>query len=337
MTRSQPTPPPLARRGVRAPLWAAVLSALALTACAQGSPPTGVAASGHVEADEVRVATKIAGRIVSLAVDEGDAVTQGAEIGRIDTVDLELSLTAAEAEASRARADLDLLLAGSRPEEIQEAAALLARAEAEADAARRDLERQETLLASGSGTSKGADDARARRDAAAASVSAASERLARLRSGSRPEEIASARARVELARARAAQVRQQIQDALVLSPTDGRVTEKIVEAGEIVPAGAVLAVVTDLASPWLTVYVGESDLDRVRLGQEAEVTTDGGESRRGKITYIASSAEFTPRNVQTRDERVKLVFKVKVALPNADGLFKPGMPAEARLGAPAGA
>jgi HlyD family secretion protein len=317
-------------------LPALLVGFMALVACRGGSPETGVRASGHVEADEVRVATKIAGRITSLAVEEGDAIAAGAEIARVDTVDLELSLTAAQADAGRARAELDLLLAGSRAEEIQEAAALRTRAEAEAEAARLDLERQESLLASGSGTTKGRDDARARRDATAASVDAAAERLRRLRSGSRPEEIATARAKVAVAEARSAQVRQQIQDAVVLSPAAGRVTEKIVEAGEIVPAGAVLAVVTDLATPWLTVYVDEPDLDRLRLGQEAEVTTDGGETRRGRISYIASAAEFTPRNVQTRDERVKLVFKVKIALPNEDGLFKPGMPAEARLATSAG-
>jgi len=315
------------------PRFAALLATAMLAACGGGPPPSGVTTSGHVEADEVRVATKIAGRIASLAVKEGDAITIGAEIARLETIDLELALAAAEADSGRARAELDLLLAGSRAEDVQEAAALLARAEAEAEAARLDLDRQETLLASGSGTSKGRDDARARRDATAASVAAAAERHQRLRSGSRPEEIAAARARVAVAEARAAQVVQQIEDATVLSPTTGRITEKIVEAGEIVPAGAALVVVTDLANPWLTVYVDEPDLDRVQLGQEAEVTTDGGQMRRGRISYIASAAEFTPRNVQTRDERVKLVFKVKVTLPNGDGLFKPGMPAEARLAA----
>jgi HlyD family secretion protein len=313
-----------------------LLGAAALVACGGGPPQAGVTTSGHVEADEVHVATKVAGRIASLAIKEGDPIAAGAEIARIETVDLDLALAAAQADAGRARAELDLLLAGTRQEEIQEAAALLARAEAEAEAARLDLDRQETLLASGSGTTKGRDDARARRDATAASVDAAAERHRRLRSGSRPEEIAAARARVAVAEARAAQMRQQIQDALVLSPTSGRITEKIVEAGEIVPAGAVLAVVTDLTNPWLTVYVNEPDLDLLQLGQEAEVTTDGGQMRRGRITYIASAAEFTPRNVQTRDERVKLVFKVKVALPNEDGLFKPGMPAQARLAAGAG-
>jgi HlyD family secretion protein len=90
-------------------------------------------------------------------------------------------------------------------------------------------------------------------------------------------------------------------------------------------------VVTDLADARLVAYVGEPDLGRIRLGQEVEVTTDGGERRTGRLTWISPRAEFTPKNVQTRDERVKLVYKVKVALPNDDGLFKPGMPAEAIL------
>jgi HlyD family secretion protein len=90
-------------------------------------------------------------------------------------------------------------------------------------------------------------------------------------------------------------------------------------------------VVTDLADAWLTVYVTEPDLGRLRLGQHAEVRTDDGQTRGGTLSFIASQAEFTPKNVQTRDERVKLVYKVKVGLDNADGLFKPGMPAEARL------
>jgi HlyD family secretion protein len=89
--------------------------------------------------------------------------------------------------------------------------------------------------------------------------------------------------------------------------------------------------VTDLASAWLNAYVGEPDLARLGLGQEAEVVTDDGQSRKGKVSFVASRAEFTPKNVQTRDERVKLVYRIKVALDNGDGLFKPGMPATARL------
>jgi HlyD family secretion protein len=189
----------------------------------------------------------------------------------------------------------------------------------------------EGLLGLGSGTTKARDDARARRDAAAAALEAARERLRKLKAGSRPEEIDAARARVAAATARIAQLEQQIADATIVSPIGGVVTEKLAEAGELAARGAALVVITDLAEPWLTVYVPELDLGRLRIGQEAQVRTDDGQTRRGRVTFIASKAEFTPKNVQTRDERVKLVYKLKIGLENQDGLFKPGMPAEAKL------
>ena len=109
-------------------------------------------------------------------------------------------------------------------------------------------------------------------------------------------------------------------------------TEKLAEQGELLARGTGLVVVTDLANAWLNVYVSETDLGRIRLDQEAAVVTDDGQTRRGRVSFVASQAEFTPKNVQTRDERVKLVYKVKVALENKDGLFKPG---HAGRGAPA--
>jgi HlyD family secretion protein len=162
-------------------------------------------------------------------------------------------------------------------------------------------------------------------------VEAARERAAKLRAGSRVEEIDAARARLESAEARIAQLEQQLLDALIASPVSGVVTEKLAETGELATRGTVVAVVSDLGRPWLTVYVAEPDLGRVRVGQEAEVRTDDGQKRMGHITAVASKAEFTPKNVQTRDERVKLVYKLKIGLPNDDGLFKAGMPAEARI------
>ena len=107
------------------------------------------------------------------------------------------------------------------------------------------------------------------------------------------------------------------------------VTRKLVEPGELAARGAGLAVVTSLRTAWLTAYVMGPDLARIRIGQTVEVMTDDGQVRPGRLTFVASEAEFTPKNVQTRDERVTLVYRVKVALENDDGLFKPGMPAEA--------
>jgi HlyD family secretion protein len=315
---------------------AVVLGTILLAAaCGEDEDHTSILASGHVEATEVQVSTKVGGTLERLPVDEGSVVEAGQELAQIDTVDTRLALDSARAELARARAELRLLLAGPREEEIEEARAQLARAEADLAGAARDLERMEGLLAAGSGTTKARDDARTRHDVAAASVEAARQRLRRLEAGSREEEKDAARARVGAADARIAQLEQQIEDASIRSPVAGVVTRKLSDEGELVAPGTGLLTVTDLANAWLNAYIPEPALGQIRLGQEAEVVTDDGQSRTGRVSFIASQAEFTPKNVQTRDERVKLVFRIKVALGNEDGLFKPGMPATAFL-APAG-
>jgi HlyD family secretion protein len=315
-------------RAVRAALAAAVLVACA---CRKGDDAGLIVASGHVEATEVLVSTKVAGNIESLAVDEGRAVSAGQQLARIDTTDIRLARDAARAERAQAEAELRLRLSGSRVEDVREAKAQVARAEADLAGAQKDLERMEGLLAAGSGTSKARDDARTRRDVAQSALDAARERLLRLEAGFRREEKDAARARLDAAEAKLAQLEQQLKDAVIVSPVAGVVTQKLAEQGELAARGTGIVVVTDLASAWLNAYVAEPDLARLRLGQQAEVTTDDGQSRKGRVSFVAANAEFTPKNVQTRDERVKLVYRIKVALENGDGLFKPGMPATARL------
>jgi HlyD family secretion protein len=309
----------------------AVVVLLALAACSGRRANGLITASGHVEATDVRIASKVAGRLESFGLEEGDRVAVGQELGRIDTTDLKLTLNQATAENEQAGAELRLRLAGTRREDIAEQAAQVQSAQADLEGAQRDLDRMQALLDRGSGTTKARDDAGTRRDMAAARLKAMQEVLARMKAGSRREDIDAARARQATTAARVAQIDQQVRDASVTSPVAGIVTEKIAEQGELLAVGSGLCVVTDLADAWLTVYVSEPDLGRIRLGQEAEVRTDDGQTRQGKVRYIAAQAEFTPKNVQTRDERVKLVYKVKIGLDNADGLFKPGMPAEARL------
>lgn len=310
-----------------------LIAALALAAagCRRDAGASSIVASGHVEATDVRVSSKVGGIVDVVLLEEGDHVEAGQALARIDVTDSRLALDTAKAEEAQADADLRLRLAGSRVEDVAEAAAQVKRAEADLAGAQKDLERMEGLLAAGSGTSKLRDDARTRRDLAASSLDAARERLRKLEAGSRPQEIDAARARLAAARARMAQLEQQIEDGMIASPVAGIVTEKLAERGELLSPGSALAVITDLAHAWLTVYVGEPDLGRIRIGQQAEVVSDDGQKRAGKVIFIASKAEFTPKNVQTRDERVKLVYKVKIGLPNPDGFFKPGMPAEAHL------
>ncbi len=309
----------------------ALLPALVMLGCAGGRETGRIIASGHVEATDVRISAKVGGTLESFSIEEGDRVTLGQELGRIDTTDTRLALDAAKAERDQADAQLRLALAGFRKEDIAAAEAQVSQAEADLDGAEKDLARMLGLLDTGSGTAKSRDDARPRRDVAAAGLAAARDQLRKLRAGSRREEIDAARARLAAAVARIAQLEQQLHDAVVKSPLAGIVTEKVAEQGEILPPGSTLCIVTDLADAWLTIYVAETDLGRIRIGQEAEVVTDEGQHRKGTITFISSEAEFTPKNVQTREERVKLVYKVKVGVDNRDGLFKPGMPAEAHL------
>jgi len=309
---------------------AAVLS-LFVIACGRPHAPSRVVASGHIEANDVRIATKVRGRLLQRPVDEGDTVERGQLLAVVDTVDAELALREAVAVRSQADAAWRLRLAGSRREDIAELAARADSVEADLAGAEKELAREESLVGEGVTTMATRDDALARRDALKAQLESAQQALARAKAGSRDQEIEGARATRDAMDARVSQLQQQISDARIVSPVDGKVTEKIAEPGELLAAGAPILVITDLSKPWLTVYVAEPDLEKVKLGAGAEVITDGALRRQGKVTFIASTAEFTPKNVQTRDERVKLVYRVKIGLDNADGAFKPGMPAEAHF------
>ncbi len=149
----------------------------------------------------------------------------------------------------------------------------------------------------------------------------------------RPEEVRAARARLDQADAALRLAERRVGQAAVEAPMDGVVAKRVVEEGEIAAPGFPLATIDDLSVVRLVVYVPEPDLSRVRLGAEAQVSVDGLEGRTfgGRVTFISPEAEFTPRNVQTKEERAKLVFAVKIELPNPDGLLKPGMPADARI------
>lgn len=313
-----------------------VLLALA-AGCGDGNGGGAIVATGHCEATEVRLSAKVGGTLAAFDAEEGDAVAAGQAVAAIDPVDIELALQTARAERGQADAEWRLRVAGPRREEIAEARARVDQASADLAGAEREFARMEELLASGSGTTKARDDAGTRRDIAREALAAARQRLRLLEAGTRREEIDAARARVDAADARIAQLEQQLADATIEAPLAARLTHKLVEAGEIVAPGAPLAVLTDLGDIWLNAYVGELDLGALALGQPVRVVTDDGQEREGTISYIAADAQFTPKNVQTREERVQLVYLVKVRLPNDDGLFKPGMPATAHFTAAAGA
>jgi HlyD family secretion protein len=322
---------------------ALVLTAV-MAACADAPPANEVRASGHVEATDVRLAPEVGGRIVQLPVEEGDRVEAGALILRLDTRDAELAIERAKADRNQAQAQLALLRAGARPEDIRQSEAQaqaarddLAAARAELTAADLDRERFEALLRANAGSRKQRDDAATRRDvarervrAAEARVKAADEGTSRLRAGSRREEVAAAQARVEALAVQIATVEESLSDTSLRSPIAGIITEKLAELGEVVAARSPVVVVTNLAKAWADVFVPEPAIPRLRIGQSANVFTDaGGSAIAGKVTYISPKAEFTPRNVQTAEERSKLVYRVRISVDNTDGVLKQGMPVEA--------
>lgn len=324
-------------------LVALPLAALA-AACGSKAPADRVRASGNVEATDVQVSSEVGGRLLELLVAEGDRVTSGQTVARLDTADTDLALRRTKADRDQAAAQLALLEAGSRKEDIAQAAAQVKAAEADAAGARDDLSsaeadvvRFETLLKSKSGTEKQRDDAATRRDVARARLQAATERVraaqetkTRLDRGARPEEIAAARARVASVDAQIATLEKAVRDATIVAPITGIVTQKLADAGELLAPRTPVLTVVDLDHAWANIYIDEPLVPRLRLGQKATIFTDaGGGGLEGTVTFISPKAEFTPRNVQTSEERSKLVYRIKVSVDNAKGVLKQGMPVEA--------
>jgi HlyD family secretion protein len=317
-----------------------------LGACATKPPADRVRVSGQVEATDVQVAGQVGGRLLELRVVEGDRVESGDAIAQLDTADAKLALSRANADRDQAIAQLRLLQAGARVEDVRQAEAQVATAEtdvraadAELAAAEADADRFETLLAANSGSRKQRDDALTRRDVAKARAQGARDRVrvaresvTRLRAGSRREEVDAARARVSGAEAQIATLAKAIADATISAPISGVVSEKLADVGELLQPHTPVVVVTDLDHVWANVYVDEPVVPRLRLGQPATVFTDaGGAGLPGTVSYISSKAEFTPRNVQTAEDRSKLVYRVKVSVNNAAGTLKTGMPVEAEI------
>lgn len=315
---------------LRPTVTAVAISTALAAACGGRGDNASLHASGHVEATEVRLAATVAGRLLEAPFHEGEAVQAGEVVARLDTSATEHELARARAEAEAADARLRLLVSGTRAEDIRRAEQQLAQAQAELDAAARELARLAGLADRGTATEKARDDATTRRDVAIRGVAALRAELDKLLAGPRREEIEVARAQRAAAGAAVAAVNQRIADATVVAPRDGVITVRAAEPGEVLPAGAPIGVLTDLAHPWLNVWVDEPSLASIRLGDAVEVRAGQPPlTALGRVSFVSPVAEFTPKNVQTPDERAKLVFRVKIALPNPDGAFKPGMPADA--------
>jgi len=286
--------------------------------------------SGNIEAIEVDLSFRIAGQIKGLPIDEGDWVNKDQVIAELDTDTLEALRGGARAEIASAQAVLDELEEGTRKETIEQVRAQFNAAECRLKNATDEYERYHALFKEGAISASVYDAKETTLRVASEEYNNAKQRLTEMETGPREQQIRAARARLERAKWELNKIELDIEHSILRTPVSGAVLVKANELGEVVLPGATVATVAATDEVWLKGYIGERDLGAVKLGQKAEITTDTypGKVYPGIVTFISSRAEFTPKNVQTREERVKQVYRVKITIQNPHQELKIGMPAE---------
>lgn len=272
-------------------------------------PLTGiVSGNGRLEATQIDIATKFQGRVAEVLFDEGDMVKAGEIVARIDTESLEARLREAEAMVNKAE------------KERVYAAALLVQRESECDLKKKKLLRYERLYTDGIISLDKLDEARTETEISTAACDAAK------------AQIANAEASIKSAISVTERLKTDIDDCILKAPRDSRVQYRLAEPGEVLPSGGKILTTIDLDNIYMTIFLPEIQAGKVRIGTNARIMLDAFPDRAfaAKVSFIASKAQFTPKEVETRSERQKLSFRVKINLVNGDDLpAKPGMPGNA--------
>lgn len=300
-------------------------------------------ATGTVEATQVRVSAEVGGRVTAVLAAEGDPVQAGDPLVQLDAsllraqrAQVEEALAAARAGLQAAQANLDLLLAGASAEQIAVAQAAVAAARVTADGA------QDIYAALPEAAQETVDGKKLKlqADQAAAALATAEAQLALTQAGARREQIAAAQAQVDAATAQVAvqEAALQLLDVqlgklTIVAPLTGTLITRAIEPGEVASPAATLLVIADLEHLTVTVYVPEDRYGKINLGDRFSVQADSfpEETFSGVVVAIADQFEFTPRNVQTVENRKGTVFAIKLALAPSGGKLKPGMPVEVEL------
>lgn len=289
--------------------------------------------SGNIEAHESLVGFRVQGRIIDLPIQEGQQVEPGALLARLDDADYAQKVRIDEANVGVRQSDLALKLAGTREQEIK--ALQQTMLDAQADMAQKsiDSERAQSLFAKDEVSAQDRDHAATALKRAQAMYQAAQQRYNEAMEGTRKEDIAIARANLNAANANLGLSRVNLEYTTLRAPSAGVVTVREAELGEVVLPGTPVVTLADLDHVWLRAYIAETDLGRIRWGQNATITTDTypGRQYHGHVSFISSSAEFTPKSVQTYKERVTLVYRIKIDIDNPNHELKPGMPADAHI------
>ncbi len=297
----------------------AVLLCVSFLMGCSGGDGSSISASGTIEATEITLSAQAGGQVKRIVADEGDIVRIGDTLLVIDNTDWVYQLQQMRGGYEMAEAQFRLALKGAREEDIIQSEANFKNAED-------DVKRMEELFRAKSISEKQLDDARTR-------FTVSQQIWEKTKRGSRQEEIDAARGRRDQTKAQMASLQKKVDDCVVTAQASGTITKRFVEQGELASTGMALYRISDYSSMDITIYVSESNLPKVKLNQKAVITIDAFQKKEyeGKVKFISSTAEFTPKNIQTKDERTKLVFSVKVRVPNPDGTLKAGIPADVML------
>lgn len=284
--------------------------------------PDGIASgNGRIEAVEIDVSTRIPGRIKDILVNEGDFVRAGQVLGRMDTEQLEAQRRQAEAQLRRAIISVDTAksLVLQREAEQSAAVAVVAQREAQFDSAQRKLERSEQLIKTAAISQQILDDDRAAAEGARAAVGAAKAQRAATEAAinAAKAQVVDAEAAVEAARAAIESITADINDSTLKSPRDGRVQYRVAQPGEVLSAGGRVLNLVDLGDVYMTFFLPTAQAGRVAIGSEARIVLDAVPQYviPARVSFVADVAQFTPKTVETEDERQKLMFRIKAQIP----------------------
>lgn len=307
--------------------------ALAWWLFASAGPVGPLVMQGNVEVRQVNLGFKVAGRIKRLLVDEGDTISEGQTLAALDKVYFEESIAQVRGQRDQAAASVAKMEAGNRPEEIAQAEALVAEREAMVLNAKVTLDRAEQLLKTTSGTRKTYDDALATYRQADAQLNSSRQALSLMKIGFRKEDIDAARGQLAERDAALQTAMRQLADAELKAPSGGVILSRVREAGAIVNAGETVYVVSLTTPVWVRTYVSETELGRIKPGAEVEIVMDGkgAPTRKGRVGFISTTAEFTPKTVETRELRTSLVYRVRIVTDDPAGELRQGMPVTVRL------
>ncbi len=291
-------------------------------------------ASGTVEATESQLGFLSPGRLESITVREGDAVTAGQQLAFLDRAEAQAGYRQAQAQVDAARAVLTELESGTRKEELAQAGAARDAANEKSVDALRDLKKAERLFEGGAISREALDKAKTSYDVSNNQLIQAEEMLRQLETGPRLEKIEAQKAILAQAEAGVAAAEAVLANMIIRAPFAGIVSIRHREPGESVPAGSPVVTLQDPEDRWVRIFVPEQRIGAVHLGSQATITTDTFRDREysGEVTFISTKAEFTPKIVQTTEERVRLVYAVKVRITGDQAHdLKPGMPADVEL------